>query len=324
MITGTVTDAITGLGITGATISTDTGGIALSLSGHYVMNTPAGQCTVTASMNGYQSSSITKVLVTSGEETTVNFILTPLEAQNNPPYTPANPSPSNGATNQPINLTLSWKGGDPDGDTVTYDVYLGTQDIPLLLKRNHASTRYNLDSLEPSTIYHWKILARDSKGEESEGPIWYFATGEEPCPQSPCPVTLALGEEERSLTLLRRFRDEVLAKDGQGKKYITLFYRHAPEISLLLDKNPDLRLKTIRLIKELLPQIRSLLKGKEARFTPEIIEEIESLLDQFKAQASPGLKRTIEAVKEKRKQEVHDIPPLIARSRSFDLSLPSP
>ncbi len=324
VITGTVTDAMTGLGITGATISTDTGGVALSLSGHYVMNTPAGQCTVTASMNGYQSSSIPGVLVMSGEDTTVNFILTPLEVQNNPPHIPANPYPANGATNQPLNLTLSWKGGDPDRDTVTYDVFLGTQNIPLLIKRNHPRTRYNLDSLKPSTIYYWKILARDSKGEESEGPIWHFATGEESCSQSPCPVSLVLGGEEESLTLLRRFRDEVLAKDGQGKRYITLFYRHAPEISLLLNKDPKLKLKTIGTIKELLPQIRSLLKGKEARFTPKIIEEIESLLDQFKAQASPGLKRTIEAIKEKWNQEVHDVPPLIARSRLFDLSLPSP
>ena len=104
----------------------------------------------------------------------------------------------------------------------------------------------------------------------------------------------------------------MLAKDGQGKRYITLFYRHAPEISLLLNKDPKLKLKTIGTIKELLPQIRSLLKGKEARFTPKIIEEIESLIDQFKAQASPELKKTIETIKEKRNQEVHDIPPLIA------------
>jgi len=75
IITGTVTDAVTGMGITGATLSTDTGGIALSLTGHYVMNLPAGLCTVSASMEGYQPSSASGIVVTSGEETTVDFAL---------------------------------------------------------------------------------------------------------------------------------------------------------------------------------------------------------------------------------------------------------
>ena len=81
-IAGLVTDASTATGITGAILSTDTGGTALSLTGSYVMVVPAGLCTVSASMEGYQTSSQSGVTVASGEETTVNLSLMPLSPPN--------------------------------------------------------------------------------------------------------------------------------------------------------------------------------------------------------------------------------------------------
>jgi len=82
VVTGMVTDGKTGTGITGGALSTDTGGIALSLDGAYVMVLPAGVCTVTASMDGYQSCSRSGVVVTAGGDATVDLSLMPLSSPN--------------------------------------------------------------------------------------------------------------------------------------------------------------------------------------------------------------------------------------------------
>ncbi|HAV42399.1 TPA: hypothetical protein DCX15_00060 [bacterium] len=98
--------------------------------------------------------------------------------ENKPPNTPSNPSPVNGTTNQPINVTLSWTGGDPDpGDTVTYDAYFGTTTPPTkLVSSNQAGTTYNPGTLNHNTTYYWKIVAKDNHGASTSGPVWSFTT----------------------------------------------------------------------------------------------------------------------------------------------------
>ena len=96
--------------------------------------------------------------------------------QNNPPYTPSNPTPSNGATDQSIDVDLSWTGGDPDGDPVTYDVYFGTSSSPPLVSSGQPSTTYDPGVLDYYTVYYWKIVAEDSFGAQTQGPVWNFTT----------------------------------------------------------------------------------------------------------------------------------------------------
>ena len=93
------------------------------------------------------------------------------------PYTPSNPSPASEATNQPINTTLTWQGGDPDpGDTVTYDLYFGTSSAPSLIASAITNTSYNPGNLNYPTTYYWQIVARDNHGATSTSPIWKFGT----------------------------------------------------------------------------------------------------------------------------------------------------
>ena len=91
------------------------------------------------------------------------------------PYTPANPYPADGATNIPISVTLSWAGGDPDGDRVTYSVYIGTDPSNIPFYTNTTSTSVTV-SLEKDTTYYWYIVAIDDKGATAKGSTWKFST----------------------------------------------------------------------------------------------------------------------------------------------------
>ena len=44
-------------------------------------------------------------------------------SSNTQPDPPINPSPPENALSQSLNTQLNWTGGDPDGDTLVYDIY---------------------------------------------------------------------------------------------------------------------------------------------------------------------------------------------------------
>jgi len=101
---------------------------------------------------------------------------TTLNEPNNPPYEPSDPTPVNYATEIDVNANLSWTGGDPDGDTVTYYIYFGTNSNPPLYKPNHNNTSFDPGEMISNTTYYWKIVSMDNYGETTTGPIWEFTT----------------------------------------------------------------------------------------------------------------------------------------------------
>ena len=110
---------------------------------------------------------------------------------NNPPYEPRSPKPKNESTNEFIDTNLSWLGGDPDDDEVTYDIYFGeynsTNPIPPQIESNYSGTEYDPTpggTLDFNTKYYWKIVAWDEHGESTAGPIWWFKT-HAGCPNPP-------------------------------------------------------------------------------------------------------------------------------------------
>ena len=105
---------------------------------------------------------------------------------NEPPNEPYNPDPEDGETDVSIFKTLSWAGGDPDGDKTYYDVYFEAENPdPELVSEDQTSRSYDPGQLDYETTYYWKIVAEDIFGEIVEGPVWSFVT-QVPVPDLDC------------------------------------------------------------------------------------------------------------------------------------------
>ena len=116
---------------------------------------------------------------------------------NNAPGTPSNPTPADNAVDVSVTATLSWQCSDPDGDELTYNVYLGTANDNLtLVSEGQSATNYKPSELDFETVYYWKIVASDDQDIQAEGDVWSFTTSSEPnsapvAPSNPVPANEA-------------------------------------------------------------------------------------------------------------------------------------
>jgi len=87
----------------------------------------------------------------------------------------SNPYPVDGADSIPLYTTFSWGHDNPDSIVYYYDMYLGTNFDPPLIKPDIYENSYLPFTLHDSTTYYWKIVARDRDQNEYIGPIWSFS-----------------------------------------------------------------------------------------------------------------------------------------------------
>ena len=93
-----------------------------------------------------------------------------------PPVPPFNPTPANHLTQIYTTPTLQWDCTDYDGDLAEYDVYFGTDSLPPLVATGVTEKSYQPAPIALQTTYFWRIVARDSKAQETSGPVWDFTT----------------------------------------------------------------------------------------------------------------------------------------------------
>jgi len=88
--------------------------------------------------------------------------------------------PKNGDTGVPRKTRLFWRFADPNGDLLTYDLYLGKNSPPPLFLSGFSypwgTPQIDVGALEPETTYYWSIKARDDKDGAGESPIHGFTT----------------------------------------------------------------------------------------------------------------------------------------------------
>jgi len=88
-------------------------------------------------------------------------------------------SPVSGATvsQTSTSINLIWTAEDLDADIVGYDVYFGQNADPDLLETDVTESRFNNVPVSEGNTYYWKIVTKDSIGNESISNIFSFTVG---------------------------------------------------------------------------------------------------------------------------------------------------
>ena len=101
--------------------------------------------------------------------------------------TPVSPSPADSSTGVSVDTALDWS---DCANATYYQVYFGTGSNPSTLNGSPTYSDLSLSTLNYSTTYYWKVVARDSCGNFVNSSIWHFTTecGTPGTPASPSPA----------------------------------------------------------------------------------------------------------------------------------------
>ena len=112
----------------------------------------------------------------------------------------SNPSPSDYATNVSVYPHLSWS-CSPNGTNISYyEVYVHNSDNSYsnCFYPDQTSCDIN-ESLSHNELYYWRVVAVDSQGGRTQGPLWHFTTK---VGDSPWAITYDANVNGTSVTLI--------------------------------------------------------------------------------------------------------------------------
>ncbi len=167
------------------------------------------------------------------------------DLNNMAPNTPTYPSPAHMAENIENHVTFSWSGGDPDGDPVTYKIYLATASTwvpsnPTDLTLIHTTNllKYDYYGLARGAVYQWQIIATDKAGAQVAGPVWQFSTVE---PENNVPSYASITEPQdgaSEVSVSQKLRWIATDEDGDTL-YYDVYFGTDPEPELVSASQPS-------------------------------------------------------------------------------------
>ncbi len=93
------------------------------------------------------------------------------------PATAISPVSGSSISQTSTTVNLIWRSEDLDNDIVSHDLYFGEAKDPELYGTDIIETRINDIPVEAGKTYYWKIVTKDSGGNESTSPIFTFSVG---------------------------------------------------------------------------------------------------------------------------------------------------
>lgn len=99
--------------------------------------------------------------------------------KNQSPSTPTLLLPLDGAAAMPTSITLAWEATDPDGDSLTFDIFFDDKNPPTFLYADDwLSNNRILSQLSQGVTYFWRVSATDEQDADSpQSTISRFTVG---------------------------------------------------------------------------------------------------------------------------------------------------
>ena len=180
-ITGVVVDGATYEPLQGVLITTtpssnavltDEGGI------FQLEKIKEGDVVITARKKDFLNSTV-NIAVYEEERTSLTFFL--LEDEDNVgSVVLSDPVPGNGAVDQKLSFTFSWKVDQENPDVpLAYSVFIFESNsiVQNLVGENLPTNEANVTGLKPNTTYFWYVLAKYEGKNVANSPTWTFRTG---------------------------------------------------------------------------------------------------------------------------------------------------
>lgn len=148
--------------------------VTTSLNGNFtIYNVRPGLYTIIAQKAGYYINRV-NVRAQSEKTTSAHIPLRQVKVDNNPPDEPVILFPNDGGLVDEKKFRLFWTCNDPDGNKLTYDIYLGESKPPAIYTLGLKDTSVFIEDLADSSSYFCKVIAKDEHGATSESIIVGF------------------------------------------------------------------------------------------------------------------------------------------------------